>query len=394
MKKVLTYDYIIVGAGAAGLLLANAMAIDPFFSNKKILLLDPDPKETNDRTWCFWEKSEGPLEALISQKWPNIGVSHKTKITTVSIAPYQYKMLEGDRFYKAMKTQIANAKNIVFKQEAVLEFKAVKPKNTNGIGGSFTKVRTAKNYYRARVVCSSIFSYKPLLNQKKYPVLQQHFMGWFVKTKKEVFQPNRATFMDFSIPQKGNTRFMYVLPTSSTTALVEYTLFSKDRLAKETYEAAIAAHLKTLGVQAYEITATEAGSIPMTCYPFEQHHTPSLLHIGTAGGWSKPSTGFTFANTQKKIPALIQHLKSGKPLVKFYAKNRFWLYDLILLEVLATDNSQGKHIFEGLFNKRPAPLILKFLSEETNFWEELYIMSAANTWQFTKAFFRVLVRGL
>jgi len=54
-----TYDYIIIGAGAAGLMLADTMGKDAFFAEKSILLLDKDTKETNDRTWCFWEKGTG-----------------------------------------------------------------------------------------------------------------------------------------------------------------------------------------------------------------------------------------------------------------------------------------------------------------------------------------------
>ena len=49
------YDYIIIGAGAAGLMLANAIANDSYFQDKTVLLLDKDPKNSNDRTWCFWE---------------------------------------------------------------------------------------------------------------------------------------------------------------------------------------------------------------------------------------------------------------------------------------------------------------------------------------------------
>jgi lycopene beta-cyclase len=217
-------------------------------------------------------------------------------------------------------------------------------------------------------------------------------VGWFVSTQNPIFNPEMATFMDFTVAQKGNTRFMYVLPTSATTALVEYTLFSKDRLKKEAYEAAIVTYLAQNNAGYYEINDTEAGSIPMTCYPFEQFNSPHLLHIGTAGGWSKPSTGFTFSNTQKQVPKLVAHIKKGVALDQFPSKDRFWWYDHILLEVLATDNSRGKAIFEGLFKRRSAPLILKFLSQETHFFEELYIMSAANKWRFTKAFFRVLGR--
>ncbi|MEZ4930893.1 MAG: lycopene cyclase family protein [Saprospiraceae bacterium] len=53
------FDIAIIGAGAAGLQLALAMQRDAFFSTKKILVLDKDQKDSNDRTWSFWEKGAG-----------------------------------------------------------------------------------------------------------------------------------------------------------------------------------------------------------------------------------------------------------------------------------------------------------------------------------------------
>ncbi len=166
----------------------------------------------------------------------------------------------------------------------------------------------------AKKVFNSIFSYGMATHQHKYPVLQQHFIGWFIKTKKPIFDSDQATYMDFSIPQNGNTRFMYVLPTSVNEALVEYTLFSEHLLPKTEYETAIRDYLaKDLGCSDYEIVETEMGSIPMTAYDFKEHHTKNIRFIGTAGGWAKPSTGYTFKSTAKKIPKLVAHIKTGKP---------------------------------------------------------------------------------
>jgi len=53
------YDYIITGMGATGLMLAYQMTLDSFFDQKKILLIDKETKDQNDRTWCFWEKGNG-----------------------------------------------------------------------------------------------------------------------------------------------------------------------------------------------------------------------------------------------------------------------------------------------------------------------------------------------
>jgi lycopene beta-cyclase len=83
--------------------------------------------------------------------------------------------------------------------------------------------------------------------------------------------------MDFSVEQKGNTRFMYVLPTSKTEALLEYTLFSKELLSKEEYETEIQKYIENLGITEYEIIEKEQGNIPMTCYPFWKHNTKNII---------------------------------------------------------------------------------------------------------------------
>ena len=70
--------------------------------------------------------------------------------------------------------------------------------------------------------------------------------------------------MDFDIPQKNSTRFIYVLPFSKTKALVEYTLFSPNELKKDEYLNSIKSYLKNLNSGNYEVVETEQGSIPMT----------------------------------------------------------------------------------------------------------------------------------
>ncbi len=208
----------------------------------------------------------------------------------------------------------------------------------------------------------------------KYPLLQQHFIGWFIESKEAVFNPGCATFMDFSIAQKGNTRFMYVLPISETEALLEYTLFSKNLLPKEEYEAEIALYTKQLGITDYKIREKEQGSIPMTAYPFWQHNSRNIVHIGSAGGWTKASTGYTFKNSIKKSKALVAFLLTADDFRKFHKKDKFWYYDLLLLDVLYRRNELGSKVFSGLFQKGNPTLIFKFLDEETSFWEDLQVI--------------------
>ena len=48
------YDYIIIGNGLAGLQLALAFNNDSHFTNKRIALIDPSTKTSNDKTWSFY----------------------------------------------------------------------------------------------------------------------------------------------------------------------------------------------------------------------------------------------------------------------------------------------------------------------------------------------------
>lgn len=375
-----TYDYIIIGAGAAGLLLADGLAKDPFFKNRSILLLDRDTKQKNDRTWCFWEAGEGDFDPILHKSWDHIYFADNTFSKTMPIAPYSYKMLRAVDFYRYYKERIAKYPNITFLRATV---------NDMEDDGTVVQVKTETQIFQGKKVFNSIFDYAPLLIQKKFPVLQQHFLGWFVKTSKPVFDIGRANFMDFSVPQRGNTRFMYVLPLSGTEALIEYTLFSKDILPTAAYETEIAAYLEDrLHGSEYEIWDREKGNIPMSCYDFNVHNSKNVLYIGIAGGWAKPSSGYTFMRTHKKTRNLIQFLKKDPPLDHFFKKDRFWYYDLLLLDILDRDNSRGQTIFGSIFRHCPPQTVFKFLDEDSNIWEDLKVIASCPKKDFILALLR------
>lgn len=375
-------DYIISGAGAAGLMLAYRMANDPFFDHRSILIIDPIHRNEEDRTWCFWESDAGEWEDIVSKSWDSIYVAHSSTHKKIPIAPYRYKMIQSKDFYDKIWTVLKSKSNIQFLQEEIKELIPRKEK---------VEVRTQKSKYEASKVFNSIPNFIDYQTQEKYPVLQQHFVGWFIETDESSFDETTATFMDFSIPQEGNTRFMYVLPFSKNEALFEYTLFSKDLLSFDRYEKGIKAYLDYKGITNYKINRKEQGAIPMTAYPFASHNSPHLLHIGTNGGWTKASTGYTFRNCSKKTKALIDVLKTGNELKKFNKKSKFEFYDMLFLDVLASKNEQGGELFTRLFDKTDIRVLLKFLDEDTNFKEDLSIMSAVPPLTFSKALLKRLV---
>ncbi|SEM08181.1 lycopene beta-cyclase [Aquimarina amphilecti] len=377
------YDYIITGTGASGLILAYYLIHDTFFDKKKILLIDKEEKNDNDRTWCFWEEGQGTWDSVVSKKWERIFFGSPDFSDTIGISPYQYKVIRSKDFYNYVFKLLREKSNITIVQETVVGFVDE---------GNIVEVETDQRMYLGDKVFNSIPFSKKFKTQKKYPLLNQHFIGWFIKTESPIFDSETATFMDFDLDQKGNTRFMYVLPMSKTEALFEYTLFSKDLLSKEEYETEIEAYLSATGIKEYCITEKEIGCIPMTSYEFGKQNSKNIIQIGTAGGWTKASTGFTFRNTEKKVKKLIRFLKKHRDLSKFEKRTKFWYYDLFFLDLLSKENQNGAVLFSRLFGKNNTYKILKFLNEETSLIEDLRIMSTMPSSKFLKMVWKRLVR--
>jgi lycopene beta-cyclase len=373
------YDYIITGSGASGLMLAYRMANDSFFDNSSILIIDKEKKNSDDRTWCFWENGEGEWDELLHKSWDKILFESNTYKNTIPLQSYAYKMLRSGVFYDKLWNFINTKNNIRFIEDTVVNIEGSED-------GAI--VETLKSKYFTTKLLNSIDLNKKFTLQKKYPVLLQHFCGWFIETDKISFDDSTATFMDFTVDQKRNTRFMYVLPISPNKALFEYTLFSKEVLTKEEYESELLKYLAIKSITEYTITEIEQGVIPMTSYKFWEQNSKNILHIGTVGGWTKASTGYTFKNTSKKTIQLIAFLKAENDFTNFRKKTRFWWYDLLLIDVLSSHNHLGSKLFSTLFKRNSLKNVFRFLDEETIFIEDLRIMLSMPPLRFIKALFR------
>lgn len=377
-------SYIILGAGASGLLLAYRMSLDSYFDDKSILIIDQKKDKGNDKTWCYWEQGIGEWDELLTKKWPKVFFGSKDFTETLNISPFSYKMIRSEKFYQKLWRNINLKPNITFVEDSVKTYSEADNK---------VKVVTNKSTYFGLKLLNSIPDKTVYEKQQKYPVLQQHFMGWFVKTKIDCFDDSVATFMDFNIPQNGNTRFMYVLPIDKNIALFEYTLFSKDLLERSEYEVAIKDYLKEKKVTEFEILEKENGVIPMTSFKFQELNSNSILNIGTAGGWTKASTGYTFYNTSKKTQDLVSFLKKEDDLSGFAKRTKYWIYDLFFLDVLANDNENGSSLFASIFKKVNVKTILKFLAEESNFIEDLKIITSVSPKPFVLSIFKRFLKN-
>ena len=374
-------DFIILGGGASGLQLAYRLSNHTAFANASILILESNNHKGNDRTWCYWETGDGEWDDLLQNQWNKVQFKSKNVNKTIDLGSASYKMLRSKPYYERLHQSLANNKSIQIEYARCTGFVDE---------GSHVTVSTDRQTYRCSTLFNSAFDWNVLNKQSRYPVLQQHFLGWYIKTPRPLFDTKTAVFMDFTVPQFQETRFMYVLPYTQTEALIEYTLFSKELLDKSDYEDAIRDYLQDKNITDYQLIEVEQGSIPMCSYPFWENNSKNVHFIGSAGGWTKASTGFTFKNINRKTTALVDHIAAKKPLSRFAKKNRFWWYDLLFLDILAKYNHRGASLFSGMFRNNSPKRIFQFLDEQSHFLQELMIMRSFPKLLFVKQFFKRL----
>ena len=369
------YDYIITGAGAAGLSLLVRMINSGKFSDKKILLVDKEPKNRNDRTWCFWDTGKSLFDEVIYKSWQHLWFHGKDFSKLYDISPYRYNMIRGIDFYNYCFNMIRSQPNVDIRFGNVSEMQT---------DGETARLLFDNQKLVSRYIFNSIILSKALPGKGEF-YLHQHFKGWVIETAEAVFNESQATLMDFRISQQHGASFVYVMPFSPATALVEYTLFSKELLSTVEYEDGLKAYISDfLKCPQYKVTHEEYGIIPMTNHKFPRREG-NIINIGTAGGQTKASSGYTFQFIQKDTAAIVQQLAAGNTLQLPASPKKYNFYDSVLLNVLATGKLSGNEIFTQLFEKNPPRRIFDFLDNQSSLAEDVKLISSLPTFPFFKA---------
>ncbi|RYD79564.1 MAG: lycopene cyclase [Sphingobacteriales bacterium] len=335
-------------------------------------------KNENDRTWCFWEKTEGFFEPIVFRSWKRLGVYGKTYSGEQSIEPYCYKMIRGVDFY-------AYCRRIINQHPSVTWLNAtVSLVGTDSTGAAFAE--TSAGRFTAQYIFNSIL-FQPLAPKKGVHHLLQHFKGFTIRTAEPVFDAEFATLMDFRVKQTDGTSFVYVLPLSTSEALVEYTVFGKAVLDQAVYDQRLDQYISRIpGIHAYEVTDTEFGVIPMTTHRFERSNG-QVINIGTAGGQTKASSGYTFRFIQKQSDEIVANLESGSfPVAARDRKQKkFDWYDATLLNILSNHRLPGSRVFTSLFRGNRMQEVFAFLDNETTLKQDLSIVRALPVFPFVRA---------
>ena len=351
------FDYIIIGAGCAGLSLAYELDLQKKLDNKTLAIIEPRDEYKKDKTWSFWKVTDHNFDDCVRKSWKNFSVNIPKKTNYLECASYPYQSIDSGLFYKKINNKLKENKNIFF----------------------------FKNLYEINSKNSFIFN-SVLPIKKDHHNLWQHFCGIEIETQHNSFDDEIFNLMDFDCEQRESVHFFYTLPYSKTKALVETTWLSKmSSTSQMDYDNQLKDYIeKHLNLKNYKITYKETGAIPLFYPSYELEK--NKINIGTAGGMTRLSTGYTFLNIQEHSKYISENIENISKTKKFEISKKYQFLDDIFLRVLDKNPEMMPDIFFKMFKSSPKTVI-KFLSNKSNFLEDLSIIFKMPKWTFVKALF-------
>ena len=351
------FDYIIIGGGCAGLSLAYELDINQKLKNKTLAIIEPRDEYKKDKTWSFWRVTPHNFEDCIKKSWGNftINISNHTKHVECLNTPYQ--TIDSGLFYQKIINKLKQNTNVYF-------FKNINEINT-------------KNSY--------IFNSVSCIEGNKNN-LWQHFSGIEIETNKNFFDDEILNLMDFDCDQKNSVHFFYTLPFSKTKALIETTWISDlNNNSLKDYDNQLKDYIENkLRIKNYKINFKETGAIPLF-YPTNIKKF-NQMEIGIAGKMTRLSTGYTFLNIQEQSKYIRDNIENITKTKIFSINKKYQFLDNIFLKVLKNNPKKMAQIFYKLFNCR-SNTVINFLSNKSNIYEDIAIISKMPKWIFLKQLF-------
>ena len=336
------FDYIIVGGGCAGLSLAYELDIHNKLNNKTLAIIEPRAEYKRDKSWSFWKVIPHNFEGCVKKSWKEFSIKTPSDSKVIKCDNFPYQTIDSGFFYNKINKRLIKNKNIKF-------FKNIKDLNTDN---SF--------------IFNSVPSLKDIGSN-----LWQHFHGIEIETNEEFFNDTTVNLMDFDCDQRNNVHFFYVLPFSKNKAMIETTWLSKEDKSLKDYESQIKNYINRLGLKDYKINFKEEGAIPLF-HPINEKEK-NKINIGTAGGMTRLSTGYTFLNIQEHSRYIRMNIENIQSAKKYKIGKKYQFLDKIFLRVLKKHPEKMPNIFYNMFGTSYGTAI-KFLSNKSNILEDLSII--------------------
>lgn len=364
-------DIVIVGGGCAGL--ATALALAEHAPGRRAIVLDARAPERDRRTWCFWDDGSNPAPEAVARSWDRWEIRTSQGSVIASDPEHPYRMLPAADYRRAMRIRAERTGTARIHHDEI----------TRNIVASrdSTAVETRNGVVTANI---AIDARGLEMDSPEIPgrvTLYQRFIGQWIETDRPVFDPSLITLMDFTDrPDENVVQFMYVVPVSSNRALVESTIFARERDSAWDFRSDIRSYLHrrwNLREATWRVAGEEAGCIPMTDAPPDARtRRGAVPAVGVRGGASRPSTGYAVTRIWRQAQTSARAIAGGNPVQPFCDRRRTRLLDAVFLRFLRDDPKRAPEAFRRMFDRVPGPVTVRFLTERSSIVDELRIILA------------------
>jgi lycopene beta-cyclase len=377
-------SYLILGAGLAGLSLADALVRRGV--RAPIVIADAREEFGNDRTWCFWDVWPHPYRRLVRQRWTQWSFRAGDMVYRQSSVARPYCHLPADRFYEDVLARVRSAPNCT-----LMLGTTIGPVVEHA---GQVVVTTSAGDLAATHVFDALATHGPTWAGSAPPpgpgVLCQRFLGWFIHAAEPVFDPSCVTLMDFDVTANGEMHFMYVLPFSTTSALVEDTTIGLHGTSAADRGDELRRYLAhRYGLSEWHVEHVEESAIPMRGIARPRGASPRLIPVGTAAGAVRPSSGYAFVRTQRQVGVLADRVAQGRPSPVPVGRRGDALLDRVFLDVLQADPEGFSRNLLALARRLPGDRFARFMMDAATPLDVLGMIAAVPTLPFLQGAARV-----
>jgi lycopene beta-cyclase len=340
------------GAGLAGLSIAREIVrLEP---NVSISVFDlrtrlPHPP----RTFCFFRTDDTPVSARFTASWDSVIFRGKSFERRLDVSQTPYTMIRGDDFFEPLLEELESA-GVSFHwgcRDVEVTDRAIR---CNGASLEFDCVIDAA--FQTATATSTLW---------------QSFAGIWIRAASPAFDPATAILMDLrESSDAAPVSFLYILPTSPFTALVEHTTFSPSPLPEQYHLEQCTSWIRSNVGDEFEELEMERGTIPMG---LRIPHAEGKYVTGSTAGMVRPATGYAFMATQRYSRHLSEHIFRGAPNPLGAYPSWLTVGDRLFLQALRRSPLRGHNLMEKLLSRSPSRALVSFLSGDLSFREALSV---------------------
>ena len=339
------YQTAIIGAGCAGLTLGYHLIGS---KSEPIVLIDKQTSR-NDHLWSYWDNGRDSLilpRPFIKKKWANWSIRTQNKEVIRTGNSSQYVCLSSAVFESHLQKAIKNSNGTILRETVT---------GTNIING--TQLLSLSNGSELNI--NNVYDSRPPLVSDG--AMYQHFVGLNIQADDPIFDDSTAILMDFRVPQSSGIHFIYVLPFSKKSALIESTVYSTKLLPHSWYKQQISNYVhKNFPKTNWEVISQETGALPLT------NKCPQIsfgVPIGLNANAMRASTGYAFSQIMAQISELVLKIESSNKItVKKGSSFIEDFMDKIFLDVLSKSPHRAPEIFSKVLESLTGDEFAEFMS--------------------------------